>query len=77
MTFAALRHVFGLGGTRAKALVGLATRIAAKLTAYTYALYVNLLLDRPQWRIRSGLPPVRWFFRESDESSLGSRQMAT
>ena len=51
--FAALKHVFGLGETTlAKTLVGLVTRIAAKVTAYTYGLYVNRLLGRPQGRIK-------------------------
>jgi len=50
--FAALKRVFGLGETLAKTLVGLATRIAAKITAYTYAFLVNRLLGRPQGRIK-------------------------
>lgn len=50
--FAALKGVFGLGETLAKTLSGLVTRIAAKVTAYTYGLYVNRLLDRPQGRIK-------------------------
>jgi len=50
--FAALKGVFGMGGTSAKTLVGLVTRIAAKVTAYTYGLYVNRLLGRPQGRIK-------------------------
>lgn len=50
--FAALKRVFGLGETLAKTLVGLATRIAAKMAAYTYAFYVNRLLGRPQGRIK-------------------------
>lgn len=50
--FAALKRVFGLGETLAKTLVGLSTRIAAKLCAYTYAFYVNRLLGRPQGRIK-------------------------
>jgi hypothetical protein len=50
--FAALKRVFGMDGTLAKTLVGLATRIAAKVAAYTYAFYVNRLLDRPQGHIR-------------------------
>lgn len=50
--FAALKRTFGLGGTLAKTPVGPATRIAAKLCAYTYALYVNRLLYRPQGRIK-------------------------
>ena len=50
--FAALKRVFGMGGTLAKTLVGLATRIAAKMAAYTYGLYVNRVLGRPQGRIK-------------------------
>jgi len=50
--FATLKRVFGMDGTLAKTLVGLATRIAAKVAAYTYGLYVNRLLGRPQGRIR-------------------------
>ncbi len=50
--FAALKGVFGLDGTLATTLVGLATRIAAKVAAYTYGLYVNRLLGRPQGRIK-------------------------
>jgi hypothetical protein len=50
--FAALKRAFGLGATLAKTLVGLATTIAAKMTAYTYGFYVNRLLDRPQGHIK-------------------------
>ena len=50
--FAALKGVFGMGGTLAKTLTGLATRIATKVTAYTYGLYVNRLVGRPQGRIK-------------------------
>lgn len=50
--FAHLKRVFGLGETLATTLVGLAIRIAAKVTAYTYGLYVNRLLGRPQGRIK-------------------------
>jgi hypothetical protein len=50
--FAALKVVFGMQGTLAKTLTGLATRIAAKVAAYTYGLYVNRLLGRPQGRIK-------------------------
>jgi hypothetical protein len=50
--FAALKRVFGMDGTLAKTLTGLATRIAAKVAAYTYGCYVNRLLGRPQGRIR-------------------------
>ena len=41
---ASLKQVFGLGET-------LATRIAAKVRAYTYASSVNRVLGRPQGRI--------------------------
>jgi hypothetical protein len=47
-----LNSVFGLGETLAKPLVGLATRIATKIAAYTYAFLVNRLLGRPQGRIK-------------------------
>ena len=50
--FAALKRVFGLGETLAKTRAGLATRIAAKITAYTYAFVVNRLLGREQGRIK-------------------------
>lgn len=50
--FAALKRVFGMDRTLATTLVGLVTRIAAKVTAYTYGLYVNRLLGRPQGRIK-------------------------
>jgi IS5 family transposase len=50
--FAALKHVFGMERTLAKTLTGLATRIAAKVAAYTYGLYINRLLGRPQGRIK-------------------------
>ena len=50
--FTALKRVFGMGGTLAKTPVGLVTRIAAKVTAYTYGLYVNRLVGRPQGRIK-------------------------
>jgi hypothetical protein len=52
LTLASLKRVFGLGQTLAKTLVGLATRIAAKIAAYTYGFYVNRLLGRPQGRIK-------------------------
>jgi hypothetical protein len=50
--FASLKRVFGLGETLARTLVGLVTRIAAKITAYTYAFLVNRRLGRPQGRIK-------------------------
>jgi hypothetical protein len=52
IAFSSLKRVFGLGQTLATTLVGLATRIAAKMTAYTYAFLVNRLLGRPQGRIK-------------------------
>lgn len=52
IAFASLKRVFGLGETLATTLVGLATRIAAKITAYTYAFVVNRRLGRPQGRIK-------------------------
>ncbi len=50
--FAALKRTFGMGETLAATLVGLVTRIAAKVAAYTYGLYVNRLLGKPQGRIK-------------------------
>jgi hypothetical protein len=50
--FAALKGVFGMDATLAKTLVGLATRIAAKVAAYTYGCYINRLLGRTQGRIK-------------------------
>ena len=50
--FASLKRVFGLGETPARTLVGLVTRIAAKITAYTYAFLVNRRLERPQGQIK-------------------------
>jgi hypothetical protein len=47
-----LKRVFGLGETLATTLVGLASRIAAKVTAYTYAFLVNRVLGRPQGKIK-------------------------
>jgi hypothetical protein len=50
--FSSLKRIFGLGETLATTLVGLATRIAAKISAYTYAFWVNRRLGRPQGRIK-------------------------
>jgi hypothetical protein len=36
----------------ATTLIGLATRIAAKITAYTYAFVINRVLGRPQGRVK-------------------------
>ncbi len=52
MAFSSLKRTFGLDGTLAKTLVGLVTRIAAKVTAYTYAFLVNRMPGRPQGRIK-------------------------
>jgi hypothetical protein len=50
--FSSLKRTFSLGETLATTLVGLATRIAAKITAYTYAFLINRMLGRPQGRIK-------------------------
>lgn len=52
IAFSSLKRVFGLGETLAVTLIGLATRIAAKIAAYTYGFYVNRILGRPQGRIK-------------------------
>ncbi len=52
IALSSLKRVFGIGETLATTLVGLATRIAAKITAYTYAFVVNRRLGRPQGRIK-------------------------
>jgi hypothetical protein len=52
IAFSSLKRVFGLGQTLARSIIGLASRIAAKITAYTYAFYINRLLGRPQGRIK-------------------------
>ena len=50
--FSSLKRTFGLGETLATTLVGLATGIAAKITAYTYAFLINRMMGRPQGRIK-------------------------
>jgi hypothetical protein len=50
--FSSLKRSFGLGETLATTLVGLSIRIAAKITAYTYAYLINRMMDRPQGRIK-------------------------
>jgi hypothetical protein len=52
IAFSSLKRLFRLGETLAKTLVELTTRIAAKMTAYTYAFLVNRKLGRPQGRIK-------------------------
>jgi hypothetical protein len=52
IAISSLKRVFGLGETLATTLVGLATRIAAKIAAYTYAFVVNRILGRSQGCIK-------------------------
>jgi hypothetical protein len=52
IALASLKREFRLGEALATTLVGLATRIAAKIAAYTYGFYVNPLLGRPQGRMK-------------------------
>lgn len=52
IALSSLKRVFGLGETLATTLIGLATRIAAKIAAYTYAFLVNRVLGRPQGHIK-------------------------
>jgi len=52
IALASLKREFRLEGTLATTLVGLVSRIAAKVTAYTYGFFVNRLLGRPQGRIK-------------------------
>jgi hypothetical protein len=52
VALASLKREFRLGETLATTLVGLATRIAAKVRAYTYGFYVNRIMGRPQGKIK-------------------------
>lgn len=52
IAFASLKREFRLGETLATTLVGLATRIVAKIAAYTYGFYVNRILGRSQGHIK-------------------------
>ena len=52
IALSSLKRIFGLGETMATTLIGLATRIAAKICAYTYAFLVNRILGRPQGHIK-------------------------
>ena len=52
IAFASLKREFRVGETLASTLVGLVTRIAAKIAAFTYGFYINRLLGRPQGRIK-------------------------
>ena len=52
IAISSLKRVFGMGGTLATTLVGLATRIAAKICAYTHAFLINRMMGRPQGHIK-------------------------
>ena len=52
IALSSLKRVFGLGETLATTLIGLVTRIAAKICAYTYAFLVNRVLGRSQGHIK-------------------------
>jgi hypothetical protein len=53
IAISSLKRVFGLGEkTLARSIIGLVSRIAAKITAYTYAFLVNRRLGRPQGKIK-------------------------
>jgi hypothetical protein len=53
IALSSLKRVFGLGDPGGHhAHRALATRIAAKIAAYTYAFLVNRLLGRPQGKIK-------------------------
>jgi hypothetical protein len=52
IALSSLKRVFGLGQTLATTLMGLVTRIAAKIETYTYALLINRVLGRPQGHIK-------------------------
>lgn len=52
IALSSLKREFRIGKTLATTLTGLATRIAAKIAAYTYGLFVNRVLGRPQGRIK-------------------------
>ena len=52
IAISSLKRVFGVGETLARTIIGLVTRIAAKITAYTYGFLVNRRLGRPQGRIK-------------------------
>ena len=41
IAFSSLKRVFGIDRTLATTPIGLATRVVAKIAAYTYAFYVN------------------------------------
>jgi hypothetical protein len=65
IAFASLKRVFGLGETLATTFVGLATRIATKITAYTYAFLVNRMF----WVVLK--VTSRSYGRDPDNTHLG------
>lgn len=52
IAFASLKGVFSLGQTLAKTLTGIVMRVVAKITAYTFGLYINRMFGRAQGRIK-------------------------
>jgi Transposase DDE domain len=54
IAFASLKRVFGVGETLATTLTGLATRIAAKISAYTYA-FIGQPAPEPSSRPNQGI----------------------
>ena|SRR5215204_3966520 len=52
IALSSLKRVISLGETLATTLIGLATRIAAKICACTYAFLLNRMLGRPQGHIK-------------------------
>jgi hypothetical protein len=52
IAFSSLKRVFGVGETLATTLIGLTTRIAAKICAYTHAFYINRILGRSHGKIK-------------------------
>ena len=52
IALASLQREFRLGETLATTLVGLVTRIAAKICAYTYGFNINRLSGRPQGHLK-------------------------
>jgi hypothetical protein len=52
IAFSNLKRVFGLSATLATTLTELVTRIAAKITGYTYTFYINRMWRRSQGKIK-------------------------
>jgi hypothetical protein len=52
IAISSLKRVFGLGQTLATTIVGLASRIAAKIYANSYGFLINRMLGRPQGKIK-------------------------